>query len=465
MTDLRITDLFDLTVQPATVPIPAAALDFAAVRVKNYSMGQTPFGPTFVANLVLDHEIGFQSPGLPLSFLLAGSPAAPLRVRAVLSEDWFVELYGLGIVARFDPLVLRSLDPAQQFAEIRADSGIRVSPGELTLLDSDLNLSLPPSEIPNTGIIIALNGLVFDFFTDSTPEEIEALGYGPEFQGIYAREAQLSFLTQLVFGQALGLTLTAEQIAISVNGVTCKIDADFLLDVSETEILAESTIRGELFGAEWPFALGSVTAEVYDNVPLSFTAEGAVRVPLLDQVFGLSFGMERGTTNSKYHFTASIHSEGESHIRTPFGAIDFESFRLSGLVEEEGFSLSGDMDGLQIDLAPLDLTVASIRIHLAHTPADDELRLDLENVSLSPLGTLETATLVISDHRDQAGTSRQVYLEAEMSWADLSSRLAIPDQFPAPPDDGRVQVIISWGSRPRWQRPKSSYPSPLSYTT
>lgn len=444
MTAMRITDLFDLTTLPAALPIPAGTLDFGAVHVTHYSLVQTPFGPTFMADLALESELGFQPPGLPVRFVLAGSPLDPLRVRAGLSEDWFVEIYGLGIAARFDPLILRPLDSTQPFAEIRAETGIRIAPDGISPLEPDLRLSLPPSEIPNTGIVIALDDLLFDFFSDFTPEEIAALGYGPDFQGIFAREAQLRFLPKVLFGQTFGLTLTAEGVAISANGVTCKLDADFLLDVSATDILPESTVRGELFSPEWAFGLRSVKAEIFDNTPLSFAAEGAVRVPILDQVFALTFGMEREAASENYRYTAAIESEGAARIQTPFGDLRFDSLKLSGALEDGGFELSGDIDGLDIDLAPLVLTVGSVFGQIKHSPAGDELRATLTDVALGPLGTVSLAELILRQQSISGGVSREVSLETAITWGDFAQRLNLPDYFPVPRDDEAGSAKLTW---------------------
>jgi hypothetical protein len=341
-TELLLGDLFDVagfTGFPVTLDMPA----IGAVRVRSYAMAQTAFGPTFTAELALDSDLGVQPAGLPFSVLLSGSPAEPIRVRAAMGDDWFVELFGVGLVVRFDPALLIPVDPARQFAEIRADTGVRLTATGIELLDSDVTLSLPPSEIPNTGIVVALEDLRFDLDAVATPEEILELGYGPGFQGLYAERAELRFLPGLVFGESLGLVLTAERVAVSASGVTCRVEADFELDFSATDILPASEARGTLLGREWSFGIQRVEAEIFDSVPLHFAATGLVRVPIVDQLCELSFGMQYDAVTDRHRYTAGVRSDSGVVIQTPFGDVTFAAWSLNGAVESDRLELSGDI--------------------------------------------------------------------------------------------------------------------------
>jgi hypothetical protein len=442
-TELLLGDLFDVagfTGFPVTLDMPA----IGAVRVRSYAMAQTAFGPTFTAELALDSDLGVQPAGLPFSVLLSGSPAEPIRVRAAMGDDWFVELFGVGLVVRFDPALLIPVDPARQFAEIRADTGVRLTATGIELLDSDVTLSLPPSEIPNTGIVVALEDLRFDLDAVATPEEILELGYGPGFQGLYAERAELRFLPGLVFGESLGLVLTAERVAVSASGVTCRVEAEFELDFSATDILPASEARGTLLGPEWSFGIQRVEAEIFDSVPLHFAATGLVRVPIVDQLCELSFGMQYDAVTDRHRYTAGVRSDSGVVIQTPFGDVTFAAWSLNGAVESDRLELSGDIEDLDIDLAPLQINVGSAFAQIRHDSLSDELRATLTDVVLGPLGTVSLAELVIRQRTVSGAVLREVAVEAAIAWDDVASRLGLPADFPVPRSGEAGRARLTW---------------------
>jgi hypothetical protein len=441
---LLLSDLIDFGALPLYKPLPIEDLDLATVPVARYGMVQTPFGPTFAADLTLPDGFGFQREGLPLRILVSPAGTREVQVRVAMAEEWFVDVSNISVVARFDPLLLRPVGSSQGFAEARTETGIHITQDGVSLSNPELRFSLPLSEIPNTGIAVSIKDLMVDFFSDATPDDISALDYGPEFQGVYAREAEVRLLPTLSFGQSTGLTVTAEPLVITDAGVTCNLSANFHLDVSSSEILPGSEVTGSWLSPDWRFGLQSVSAVIVDSVPLMFDVDGAVHVPILNQTFALTFGMEAAGDGSGYFYTATIESRGPGEIQLPFGSVGFGAMRLSGGIGDDTLELSGEILDLDVDLTPLQFSARSVFSVVRHDAQGDELRATLTDIKLGPLGTVPSANLLLHERTIDASMQRKVSVEAAITWGDFVARLNVPTEFPLPDSDETGTAKVTW---------------------
>lgn len=441
------TTLADLV---TTEDIPSLLFDLAdiqqlaGVALLWQSMAQSPFGPMWHGTLALGNELLLRPPGLPLALAIGPSSDAPATARMLLTNEWFVEVERLALALRFDPRLLRPLDPTSPHAEIRVESGLYITRDTVEFTNPSARLSLPPCEIPGTGIVVSLDDVQIDLAEDRSPPEVVELGYDESFRGIYAESASLRFLPRLRFGGQFGLALTANAIAISADGVTCDLLLNAQLDTRDGQIGPASERVGELLSPSWPLAIGWAEAQIFNSVPLRFRAAGVVRVPLLDVLCTLDFVMERRTAGDGYAYAAEIACGEASRIATPFGNIGFANLALRGTLDGDTLTLAGTIADLRVDLAPLQLRVGASSLLFAHTEARDELRLQLSDVPLGPLGVVDLAEMLVVEERTPAGTTRFVSLQTTLRWGDLRPRLALPGFFPAPPDAEYVTARLAW---------------------
>lgn len=430
---------------PENLVLLQDADNFERIFILDQNILQTPFGTFFAASLMVEEELSFKVPVLPLSFV--GSATAldgTVAVRALLEENWYIELDGLKLALRFDPVLLRPVDSTTPHAEIWAESGLLITKDGIDLTDPALRLSLPPSEITRTGIVVALEGVKFDVSEESTPPRIADLGYDETFQGVYAESASIRILPDLRFGTYSGLALEAKDLVIGPSGVTCSVRQDFFLDHNGLQVGTGSEAAGELLGPAWPLALGSVEADIRDNVPRLFSARGVLRIPFFDLLFDLEFGLQARPDGDGYQYTASVASSASGEISTRFGTLRYEEVALNGYFQDETVEIRGVLSHLEVELDPFALTVQAASLDLLHEPDRDEIRLRVDDVDCGPLGTVDTVYLILEERRTETGVTRDVRLEASLSWDDLKSRVTIPPHFPAPPDSGSVKALITW---------------------
>jgi hypothetical protein len=135
-------------------------------------------------------------PGLPQSGMDFGA-----RLDYENFENWSFQIYDISLTLKFDTDLLIPMEeiPSQPgvYREVRGPLRISLKGNLIVEHDFSLRLdgfdksSIPPFQIGKTGIIIKIDDFLFDFSKEDTPSEIVALGFGPEFRGIYMREAEI----------------------------------------------------------------------------------------------------------------------------------------------------------------------------------------------------------------------------------------------------------------------------------
>ncbi len=421
-----------------------APLDAAGWFVEGYRILETELGREFRLRVPQAGDAEIPVPALPqLAFVVRGANAQN-ELTALWSPDGqHLELRGLRLGVRVAPALLRPLDPGTA-PEIVFEGAIRLGSDWSLELVYDQELSLPPSEIVGTGIEVALQGVRVDLRSDYSPPPVLALGHDKAFRGVYVREGSLRLFPGLLFGAEKGLSLAFRDAAVGPSGLTCRVERFWTLEHDGTDVSATSEMAGQLLGPGMPVALGFVEADVFNNLPRAVRALGVVRVPVLDLLFDAEFAMRLRPGAAGYGYGLRVGSLGPGEIDVGVGQVGYESISLEGTLDEETFEASGTVMGLEVDVPPIELGVASAAVAFARDVDGDNLRLSLKDVELGPLGTLEFVDLVVERRRDEAGTSATVYLESVLSWQDLQSRIALPSQFPAPPDDAEIRVRIEW---------------------
>ena len=127
---------------------------------------------------------------------------------------------------------------------------------------------------------------------------------------------------------------------------------------------------------------------------------------------------------------------------------------LDGYLGEKDFSLEGTVSG-HLKLPEFDIELTLGKIFLSHNETHDTFSLELQNVRLGELGSVDKAALFIEfiDNPDSSEKDFTFRIETKLSWQTLRDNLKLdqlPDFFPLPPDDGEITAFLTWGNN-AWQ--------------
>lgn len=432
-----------LSTPPAEVP-PVLADLLERVVLLERSIAQTPVGTVVTVTVATDADLELPLEPLPLTIVVRGvSLDAPATVRAVLDEPWSVEVSGAGLALRLAPGLLRPVEAGQAHAELLLEGGVRVSADGLELSDPDVRLSLPASEIGDTGIIVSLEGVELALSKTHSPDAVFEHGYDESFLGVYAASSSIRLLSGFDFGVggAAGLLVEGTEVLVSQHGLSCAIHTEFFVD-DDGATLDGADVSGQFLASGWPLALRSLHVDVVENLPVGFRATGLARLPLLDLVLHLEVGLQLAAGG--WVTTGRLATTSPAAITVPFGSVSYDEVVIEGEIHADGVRLGGVVTGLSVDLDPVHVDVSSAQVSLTHQDDHDELRVQLAGVVLGPLGTVESAELVISEREQDGTVLRRVFVETTASWQDLHARLSLPEQLPLPPDDATVTVLVDW---------------------
>ncbi|WP_138180212.1 hypothetical protein [Nakamurella multipartita] len=397
--------------------------------------------------LLVDGTIELKVPGFPaLSITIGATDDAYTAIRGVVTVGETSDLTFPDIRAtlRLDTPLLRTVDPPGPL-EVTVQGSFSMDRG-VNIRASLAGFSLPQVMIGNTGLLVSASQCVLDLADDTTPDAITALGFGPEFRGIHAATATLMWLPQTVFNGLPGLRLDLVDLAIGTEGVSFDIAQTFTLDDDGRHILPTSERAGHLFDTGFELGLREVTGQVRTNVPTAFGVSGLLRVPFLDALFAVEFGVR---PEEEGHAIAVSLTQSSSTIDLDLGAgsLTVERLHIDGVVDETGFTVTGSVSGA-LSLDPLDVLIDRAQVSLRHDADHDSLEIELNGLDLGPLGEVESAKLRIISRVDDADVrTNSVVIEGTYRWADLVQRFdltTLPAQFPLPPDDGLITAFLSW---------------------
>lgn len=390
----------------------------------------------------------FAIPAIPQITFFIGIDSGSSPVSFYIVKPWgtldYIEFRDLVIGMRLDTNFLRPVD-GSPYVELSLKTSPRLYIDWQVELDKALELALSPCEIANTGIVIAFEGLQFDFSTTETLPDLEDMGMPPEFLGIYARYAHLEVLPQSVFGDTPGLSLDFYDVAIGNSGISFQIGKYYELIYSNSEIDPRSDMVGYLFHPDWQIALIAAEIELYNNAVEHFAIAGAFRIPLLDALFRVRFDLQQAVDG--YQYTLAISKLNQTVIHLGHGTLSFDSFDLTGVLKQDGYAVSGSVENAVLDLGePIYIQVGETEISLDYSEKITHFNLELYDVPLGPLGVVEQATL---DYSQAENDQTSLQITAQFTWEDLRERLNLDpianiDNFPMPPDDGEITAFLSW---------------------
>jgi hypothetical protein len=444
-----LSDVLDLDGWPNDL-LTADTADFLdRIIISTMRTAQTPLGTLFTASVVVEQGLTFRLSSLPfLSLVVAeATPDAPAIADLLLEQDWSLEVRDVPIALRLENSFLHPVNAGQAYPQFTIQGGIHFETGGISLIDYSASLSLPPCELGHTGILMEIGKLELILTEDDVPDIAFYYGYDESFRGIHAESASVTFLPKLRFGETNGLVIEGSELLIDRHGITCEVHIQFPLLDDGIHILPASEITGQLFGDNWPFALKTLDVDIVANLPSAFRATGALRIPVFDVLFDLAFGIAAATEDSGFHYTAAIQNRTPHHIATAYGTISYRDLSLEGRLGDATLTLQGIMSGLTINLPPLQLDTESAFVRITQDQQLKEVHLQLTDVELGPLGTIELAELSITDKEEGEQHERAVHLQAKLAWKDLQARLnldPLPDHFPLPPDDALVTALLNW---------------------
>ncbi len=434
------TAFTDAPVPPEWPPL-LAQMDQSGVVVHGYRVVESaegrivqlrfPPGPAREARIAI--------PGVTMVELVAtlGGDTA-LEVAEPGPHTRYAEVRGLRVAVRFDPALLRPVDGAPR-AELVWTGALRWHRDWRVELVGDPGLSLSPCEVAGTGIVIELAGLQLDLSTDRSPAAILGLGFDANFQGVYARGGTLQLLPQARFGGRTGIRVDVRDLAVGTGGVTGRVGRYYPLErTAQGGLDPTNALTGGLFDDAWQLGIGTIEVALRANAVERFLVEGLVKVPVMDPLLDVRFGMDRSDTG----YATTLHVGSSTSISMPVsgGQIVVGSFAFDGTFDgPDAIAVSGLVTDVEVDLAPVRITAGTVSAALGHHRDGDELRVALRDVALGPLGTLDTAELVLT----QTPTGRSIRFEASVAWDDLRGRLDLPPGMPEPAG-GRATVDVGW---------------------
>lgn len=441
----------DLAAAFADAPLPAEAagiladLDRSGLVIHGYRIVETSDGR--VVQLLMPPGSAPQAliavPGLTaMELLLSVGDDAVLEVAEPGPHVRYTEVRGLRLAVRFDPALLRPMDGSAR-AELSWTGALRwYLDGRLALV-GDPELSLTPCEIGSTGIVVELSGVQLDLATDRSPASLRMLGLDATFQGVYARSGSVRLLPQASFGGMAGLRVDVRNLAVGTSGVSGTIGSFHTLEPTPDGRLDPTTaLVGELWGGAWQVGIGTVAVELRESAVTAFRIDGMIRLPVFDALVGVGFGMR--TVGAVHENTIRIGSVEPVAIGLGAGSLHFADFAVDGVFgAPDTLVVSGVVNDLELDLAPVRVTAARVSIAIEHHPDRDELRAALSDVAFGPLGTLDAAELIIRERRGGTTAGREVVIEATLTWDDIRNRIDLPAGIPGPAGN-TVKAELTW---------------------
>lgn len=415
---------------------------------------------------VVDAEHGrliqMQLPPLPSGELVIPIPLVPslavvvslqtlgeaplLEILDPYSDEGYLELVNIRFGLRLNDTILRPVDGSEH-VDLTFEGGVRLGRDWNIKLVGDPSLSLSSCEIGHTRLFIELKGIEFDFSRTRSLPGLAALGIGQEFKGMYARQAKLLVLPDCVFSGNPGVEVDFQDVAVGSTGVSGSIRSYYELSSDGSNIAPSSRLVGHLLVESWQVGLAAIELDFFQNEVERFFVDGLIKCPYLNCLFHISFGLQK-LTGGSYRQTFSLRSKETVSAELGSGTLTIDELECTGAVTGTTFSATGHLRG-KLGLPGFALDLERIEIGLDHCDSSDEFRLELEELTFGPLGQVERALLRLKSvtDPDSGDIVLDVEMAARMSWSDLRARLnldELPAAFPLPPDDGKVDVYLSW---------------------
>ncbi len=366
-------------------------------------------------------------------------------------EEKYFEFKDLSFALHFKEDVLKPID-GSPFAKISYGGKFRVSPKlSITLLDS-YGVSLTPSEIANTGLIVGFKGLRLDVSSEENIPPIVEMGLAETFEGIYFEEVQLETRKGKWFKGFPELKATFAHAAFGNSGVTFLLNQIFPLFLTEDQNNIDherSLLSGFLIFEDWQFGLRSIDLGVKENEILQFGLHGFIRIPLFDILFRLGFNVSDFDAE-KYTVSYAIAKAAEGVVdilkADLFFDISVEKLTLAGKVEANRNYLEGEFTGT-IKIIGLDFKVTNAHTTLLKTEEEETLTIKLESFAIETFELVEDATFFWKKQKVDDVWQEEAYIEVKQNFGNLKEKLQLdqlPDNFPVLSNDYELYLKYFW---------------------
>lgn len=261
---------------------------FAKVYFTNYELFSVENGLGFELDIFILGEISIQIPGLQdIAFVIgsgAGEGRTGFRLSMFVGDGAFeLRMDDIEVALRFPPSILKPApetdgNPAPRFAEISVIGSVALDKNLDLRIEGFDQLSLAPSMIGNSGIIISAENVRLDLSrTETIPEVLDA-GFDESFVGIFIGEANI----QLPEGMQSFVPedISLGNAAIGSGGVTGAINLTYSPESDLEQRKFTGRGAGELFGI--PFGLEEFALKVRQNAFQEAHMRGKMFFPFFD---------------------------------------------------------------------------------------------------------------------------------------------------------------------------------------
>jgi hypothetical protein len=317
-------------------------------------------------------------------------------------------------------------------------------------------LSLPPTALGKTGIILQIEQLTPVLNARQVTPNILALGFNSGFKGIYAESARISWLSQIQLHQneLPGLEVELQQLALGNEGISFDAGVTWpvVYDDAGRFVAEETDMLGYLFETSWALAVESVAGTVRRNIPESFAVAAFLHVPFFRAIFSASFSLSTrlNTDHTAYKIALALAKVTSDPIEVSYLNDRFSfsllAFSAEGFLSDDGFGISGQA-GFTAVVYDFAISVGGGAFSYTHQQGRDTFDFQLSEVVLGELGQVDQARLIIEADRDANDDFRfrQLQITAEYAWEDIKGLVPADLQEQVNlPDDGRIEALISW---------------------
>src|SRR6266545_1503422 len=386
----------------------------------------------------------------------------PLLVRITLGLQPVLALYDLRLAVeltqpwlhRVDPVTWR---PTTSPFRFEIDGALRIAIDGSTDFQA-YGLSIPPVEIGDTGIVIALDDCQLAVDGTGVPVSLRDLLASTgttEFDGIYARRARLSWLPQFRFPGANlpGFSFDFHDVLLDGNGISFT-----LSETWNVERLAEAAHRlsprcamlGRLFGDRLRIAFEHATGTVVQNDPVGFRLDAWIEIPPLQALLKAGFEVAYDPEVDGGLINLALAQDAGSVILVDLGVgtLQIENFSAEGLMRDDSLEVNGS-GRFAVELPGWTSGPLDVEATFAAGQQQTSLSFDIRDLNLGPLGAVSQAEFSLTFASDTDGVSSisEFGIKASFEWRDLAAQLGfsnLPPNLPLPPDDAHVSASIVW---------------------
>lgn len=315
--------------------------------------------------------------------------------------------------------------------------------------------SIPPTAVGNTGLIVSLDDCQVALGGNGVPLSLLDLSGSPDFDGLYARRAQLSWLPKLRFpgGEWAGFRLNFRDVLIEPDGFSFVLDEHWAVRRAQGaphRLAPQSEMLGRLLGDRLRIAIESATGSVVRNQPTDFLLTAWLELPGIEALLRAELEVDTDPQADSGSVGLTLTQEQGSTIQVDLGIgnLTVENLSAIGTLDGDQFVVSGSCQ-FAISLPGWNSAAVDLEAQLSVSKESIGIGVALPELALGPLGNLANTrfSFAFAHHADGSAELTDFAIQSTLLWRDLRSRLqlgALPPNLPQPPDDGSVQALIRW---------------------